>query len=99
MDKLSYIAFIFKNYRSEGCDICVCKATIGYHDRIKNYLIYSLRGTVLGPLPYTIRQTMAAGSHISGPCSLISRLNRLSLSDRSINVRQPVLIHSLGPVD
>ena len=29
----------------------MCKATIGYHAHIENYLLYSLRGTILCPLP------------------------------------------------
>ena len=31
----------------------MCKAALRYHAHIKNYLLYSLRGTISGPLPYT----------------------------------------------
>ena len=68
----------------------MCKATIGYHAHIEIYLLYSLRGTILGPLPYSgLQAKVAAKNNLAAwiPCAGHS----LNLTQSSCRV-----LHSCG---
>ena len=51
MDKLSYIAFIFKNYRSEGYYVCYRCLNVPNRSLIKEKKI---GGTIMGPQWYRL---------------------------------------------